>query len=758
MAQEKFSISGAVSDEQDEALVSATVVLKRGDSIVSGAVTGVDGRFAVDGVAAGGYDLHVSYVGFESYAEALTVDGNLSLDGIVLKELSLELGEAVVTGRRRQLQMEEGLAVATIANTPLARETNVTDVLRKMPGMTVSDGELKTFTGGTPLIYINGRRVQSMREVEQLSVKEIKTVTVDMNPGSRYDAATDAVLLITTHRKTGGWSMQVDADGSRNHRTSHSEAVKVNYNSGGLNVFASAGHDDSRRRTLQLMRTVITTADTVWTQRNKLTGEQHTSRELSTSLGVDYMFGEDRSVGIKYDGVRETFYNRSPNETDLLANSRPLTVVTGELSLSNKDYTHQLNAYYRWRFSERVDMNVYADYANMAKGRDLSSDESSSEYGDATVSSRNESDYTLYAVSSKLNVSLNAHNRFSTGMDWSYVDGRSTLVYAGGMAHDMNSASAERKLAGYASWSYNRKPLSVSAGVRYEHVRYRYDDFLNAPDNIRRSYSDLFPNITLSHAGRAVSQSLSYRIATARPNFNLLSNNSTYMNRFMYQTGNPKLQPQTAHRIQYTAMYRFVYLALGYVYNRNYIGSYFYTPAEDPSMLIYSWQNFDRQQQLNATLNMQYRLKNYEPSLTAMFMKNIQQVTVLGGTRTVDKPLYIVRMNNAVHLPADALLNVEYQYQSSGSMQIFTFKPAHVFNVTLSKSFANDALQINLQVNDVFGKNISIYEGDYANINFSQIENQDRRSVALHVVYRFNNYAKKYKGQNAAGDEAGRLK
>ena len=43
------------------------------------------------------------------------------------------------------------------------------------------------------------------------------------------------------------------------------------------------------------------------------------------------------------------------------------------------------------------------------------------------------------------------------------------------------------------------------------------------------------------------------------------------------------------------------------------------------------------------------------------------------------------------------------------------------------------------------------------NIYFWQNEDQDQRHVSLSVVYRFNNYSKKYKGQSAADDVLNRL-
>ena len=67
-------------------------------------------------------------------------------------------------------------------------------------------------------------------------------------------------------------------------------------------------------------------------------------------------------------------------------------------------------------------------------------------------------------------------------------------------------------------------------------------------------------------------------------------------------------------------------------------------------------------------------------------------------------------------------------------------------NISLSKTFLNEKLQVKLAG-----------DGRINNIYFWQNEDQDQRHVSLSVVYRFNNYSKKYKGQSAADDVLNRL-
>lgn len=102
-------------------------------------------------------------------------------------------------------------------------------------------------------------------------------------------------------------------------------------------------------------------------------------------------------------------------------------------------------------------------------------------------------------------------------------------------------------------------------------------------------------------------------------------------------------------------------------------------------------------------------------------------------------------------------MNMEYIYQSKGTSQWFTFQEQHNLNVNISKTFLGDKLQVKLAGEHLLNHRMSLYDGRINNIYFWQDEDQDQRKISLSLVYRFNNYSKKYKGQSAADDVLKRL-
>jgi iron complex outermembrane receptor protein len=93
----QFTVIGTVrGTEKKEVLVGATVGLK---TINKFSVTDRDGKFTLAGVPAGTYPLTISFLGFLPFTKTITVDGNLTVDA-VLMETSLVTEEVIISATR----------------------------------------------------------------------------------------------------------------------------------------------------------------------------------------------------------------------------------------------------------------------------------------------------------------------------------------------------------------------------------------------------------------------------------------------------------------------------------------------------------------------------------------------------------------------------------------------------------------------------------------------------------------------------------
>ena len=144
---------------------------------------------------------------------AMTVQAQESQDSIESVNKLVALQEVVIKGGLPNTRLKAGAMVTRIEGTPLAQSGTLGEMLIKVPGMTGSDEAPEVLGKGSPLIYINGRKMrdaselkrlhsEDIRDVEVLHSEDIRDVEVINAPGAQYDAQVRAVVRI----RTRNWS------------------------------------------------------------------------------------------------------------------------------------------------------------------------------------------------------------------------------------------------------------------------------------------------------------------------------------------------------------------------------------------------------------------------------------------------------------------------------------------------------------------------------------------------------------------------
>lgn len=701
--------------------------------------------------------LEISFIGYED--NKITFNNLNSYYKIILKENLTLLNEVVVKGNVKPIKIRGGVIVANVAGSILSKEVNTVEMLRKIPGMMLKDDKLTSFLGGTTLIYINGRKVNSMEEVKVLEVKNIKNIKFNTNPGSEYDASVGSVLLITTKKRLEGLSVQVESNSSirKSNKFSNKEDIKINYNTNDLNIFGSYGYTNSNSETFQDIKTKIITKDTVWLQNTDLFGENLNVKNHTYSLGVDYHISKNQNVGIKYNGSSTNIDILTIQNMEVIANNKPYDFIKGKSNSNDNNYSNHINTYYNKQLTSDMKFEFYMDYMKSHKERDQFTAEKYSVNKSKETISNNASNFDLFALSPKFRCRISENQNVSIGIEYSFVSGDTDLNYTTYNINDKKSETEEQKLAAFVNYNLNVGNFSLSTGVRYENV---YSDFKNIIDNdndIKKSYDNIFPSLSLSYRKKNISNSLTYRSGIRRPDFGKISSYSYYINRFLFQEGNPKLISQISHTFQYSFLYKFILLQLNYIYYKDYIGNNFYTQTPNSPILITTWKNFDKAETISALVNIHYKFGFYEPSISCTYMKNYMDFKAVDELILVSHPICYVNFNNYFKLSKDYLLNIEYLYNSGGTYEFANIKSMHVFNAKIQKSFYDDKLMVSLNFKDILNKNKNIFDGSINNISMYQINDQDRSSISLSLVWRFNNYKSVYKGRSAAKDEINRL-
>ncbi|MFD2968576.1 TonB-dependent receptor [Sphingobacterium bambusae] len=118
---QQSSLSGRLWDEKEQAVVGATVTLRKAGQHTS---SDADGRFQFVNLPSGSYDILIKYQGLSDYEREIVVQaGANDLGNIVLSDKRIALGEVLVsTQRRTQTSVEVPVSVSVVSG----------DILNKM--------------------------------------------------------------------------------------------------------------------------------------------------------------------------------------------------------------------------------------------------------------------------------------------------------------------------------------------------------------------------------------------------------------------------------------------------------------------------------------------------------------------------------------------------------------------------------------------------------------------------------------------------
>ena len=111
-AQNTGSISGLITDANGMPLSGATVSIK---SINKGAMTDFDGRYSIDGINAGTYDVAISYIGYETSNKNVIVNaGQATVLDASLKDSDTVLDEVVLTASKKPQKITDVPATVNV--------------------------------------------------------------------------------------------------------------------------------------------------------------------------------------------------------------------------------------------------------------------------------------------------------------------------------------------------------------------------------------------------------------------------------------------------------------------------------------------------------------------------------------------------------------------------------------------------------------------------------------------------------------------
>jgi len=219
---QKGRVSGRIEDEKSgEEIPFATVALYQEGSSApyKGSVTDDRGKFLLDELAYGQYRLFLSFIGYETdSSRVLTISQespDVDLGSVAMKVLSIDLDEAEVKAMAATVSTKIDRKVYRAADFETARGGTATDVLNKLPSVSVDpDGVVSVRGTSDFMVYLNGKATQMDPSMllAQLSGDAIESIEVISVPTAKYDAQGKGGIININTRKKGVEGLSVSAN------------------------------------------------------------------------------------------------------------------------------------------------------------------------------------------------------------------------------------------------------------------------------------------------------------------------------------------------------------------------------------------------------------------------------------------------------------------------------------------------------------------------------------------------------------------
>ena len=316
-----------------------------------------------------------------------------------------------------------------------------------------------------------------------------------------------------------------------------------------------------------------------------------------------------------------------------------------------------------------------------------------------------------------------------------------------------NDKAIQNRSALFLSYQTQLGNWGLAGGVRYENIDMDYyeNEVLNKEQS--KKYNQFFPNLTVSYAHENVQTSVGFERKVYYPHYNQLRSNIQYSSPFLYESGNPKLQPKIENSFSAMFGWKNVQTMAGYAIHENAILT-FVEQFKDQAIVLFRPENVKRAQNANFGISYSPTIGIWRPQFEMGGMW--QWLNLEDENREYDKPMFSGKWNNTFSFPQDWTFRLNMGGHFGGHSGVTLMKPSWGIDLSVSKRLLKNQLTINLSGNDIFKTRTNKWEMNYGKINLWYDKNIDSRSVSLTVSYRFNSTNSKYKGTQSS-DEINRL-
>ncbi|MBO4719451.1 MAG: TonB-dependent receptor [Prevotella sp.] len=769
-------VGGRVIDQNGEPLPFVSVTLLTADSTyIQGATSDENGFFQIQTTDACCI-LRLSFIGYRT--QYVNVKGT-DVGTIQMEEDQPMLSEIIVKGQMPKTKLTGNSMITTIQGTILSQSGTAKEMLAKVPGMTAKGDELEVLGKGTPIFYINGRKMHDKEELKRLRSEEIASVEVITNPGAQYDATISSVVRIKTIRREGdGFGFDLSTGINQDLRFGESDPnaqLNLRYRHNNLDLFGMVNYWKWDQTTLfsdEQSNYLPTDKGVLNIVQNSHSRNHFKNNGIDYNLGFNWQIAENHSVGVRIQ--RNDRFNATTDlmlETDVEHRYLDTQERQKEHSSSTQEehrhtfYNWESNAYYNGQVGKMgVDLNV--DFLTDKTVVDNHINELVNHTDHHAMEQDNSTFTRLWATKLVLTYPV-WKGQLEAGTELSFVTRNNSSSITNYPLPASDSKVKENNIAAFVAYNFNlEKAGNFSAGLRYEHVGFDYTDHLDAANNMTRYQDEFFPSLSWARQFGPVQTSVAYSFKTIRPDYNSLSDRITYINSYTLLQGDPTLKNATMQEVSLNARYKWLNLFAAYERRDNTLSQLPYAYGNEGMIMMKRVNLKDPVRNLAIFLSTNPTFGIWSPNWTiggqkfwnTMEFDNPRSAT--GKVKeTYSKPIFFIDLNNTFRLPHRWQLEANMNIMTKGDVINFRMQSAsYNLSFVVQKCWLkNDALCLRASISDVLQRSSQTIHMDCGGYQNTEDAVRSNHRLNISLRYTFNASKSKYKGTGAGQAERQRM-
>lgn len=790
-------ISGQVIDDNRKPVAGATISLLRlaDTALYKTAVSGQDGRFDFDNLAADKYLLMISAVGYEMKRTAV-IELQEGIDSpenqVTLRTAAKGLEGVTITAKKPFIETKIDRTVVNVDASPTNAGATALEVLEKSPGIMVNNDGAISLRGkagvivmldGKPSFLSPGDLANLLKNMPASSIEQIEIMT---NPSSKYDASGNAgVINIKTKKgKTAGFNGSVMAglttsffeqDGILYVIPRSQNSINFNYRKNKLNFFGNYNPNMFRgRNNLEISRTKLDANQQVQGYNEVDTRFKFGNNNHTLKLGLDYYANKQNTFGVVISGFTFAGHPTPVTTTNTLDADRVLLgsmISKTDNQLRFRNFTANFNFRHQFDSTGReltadADFITYDNTSDMTLTTDFFNGNGQPIGDQLILRGHLPSTISIYSLKSDYVHPLKKGGRIEAGIKSSYVTNDNLVGYERwDQSKWINDSRSNHFIydeninAAYLNANTQVKKWSFQGGLRLENTIARGRQVTN--DSVfRRNFTNLFPSAFISYTLDKSNQlTLSYSRRITRPNYRDLNPFIYFLDSLSYRKGNPFLLPQFTHNIEISHSFKNKLITTLNYNSTNDVISQILKP--DGDLVYLTSDNVSRFRNIGIAITAPVPVtKWWTSNIFFNLFNNLYEGTYEGRPLRIDFTSFMVNMTQTFTLKPGFSLELTGFYRARGVDQLSIDEPMYVLSAGAQKQVLKGKGTLRLNLRDPFW--IQRYKGNtnYDVVSTSFSNRWDNRQLTASFTYRFgktNAAGPQRKRNSASQDEQNRV-